>query len=96
MISETQPGTPATNKMDYNAETYCLGKNLIVMVLIYSTADVYPYNTLYETMYHVPIFTGASTYKQRNTGRLFLIVINEALYYGKKLCYSMINPNKLK
>ena len=96
MILQPHLGTPATNEMESYADTCCLGTNFIVMDMIHKKADVYPYNNLYETMYHVPIFTGASTYKQRNTGRLFLIVINEALYYGKKLCYSMINPNRLK
>ena len=47
-------------------------------------------------MYNVPIVTGASRKTDRNTGRLFIIVKNEALYYGKKLGRSLINPNQVR
>ena len=47
-------------------------------------------------MRNVPIVTGASIYTDRNTGRLSIIVINEALYYGKKLGHYLINPNQLR
>ena len=47
-------------------------------------------------MYNLPIVTGALMYTDRNTGRSFIIVINEAFYYGKKCGCSMINPNKLR
>ena len=56
---------------------------------------MYPYNTSYEAIYNVPIVTGASTYTDRNTGRLFIVVINDALYYGKKLGHSLMNSNQL-
>ena len=49
------------------------------------TANVYQYDTSYETMCNVSIIIGASTYTDINKGRYFIIVINEALYYGKKL-----------
>ena len=47
-------------------------------------------------MYNVTIVMGASKYTNINTGRFFIIVINETLYYGKKLGHSLINPNQLK
>ena len=60
------------------------------------TADVYQYNTSYEHMYNVPIVTVSSTYTNINKGRLFIIFVNEALYYGKKLGHYLINPNQLQ
>ena len=96
MILAPHTGTTATNEMDSNADTCCLGTNFIVMTMTERTANVYPYDTSYETMYNVPIVTGASTYTNINTGRLFKTVINEALYYGKKLGCSLINPNQLR
>ena len=96
MILELHPGTPATNKMDFNADTCCLGKNFIFMAITERTADVYLYDTSYEPMYNVPIVTGASTYTNINTGISFIIIIIEALYYGKKLGHSMINLNKFR
>ena len=49
------------------------------MAMIEKTSNVYPYDTSYEPMYIVSIVIGASTYIDRNTGILFIIVINEAL-----------------
>ena len=57
---------------------------------------MYPYYASYEPMCNVLIVTNASTYTDRNTGISFIIVINEALYYGKKIGRSMINPNQLQ
>ena len=81
--------------MDFNADTCCLGKKFIVVSMTDSTANVYTYDNTYETMYTVPIVTGALTYTDRNTGRLFIIFMNESLYYNKKLVRSLINPNQL-
>ena len=46
-------------------------------------------------MYTVTIVNGASMYTDRNTDRSFIIVINEALYHGKKIDHSLIGPNQL-
>ena len=81
--------------MDSNADNFCLGTNSIVMTMTERTSNVYPYDTLYESMCNVPIVTGASTYTDINTGRLLITVINKVLYYGKKLGHFMINPNQL-
>ena len=40
--------------------------------------------------------TWVSTYMDRSTGRLFIIVLNKALCYSKKLGHSLINPNQLR
>ena len=47
-------------------------------------------------MYNVPIVSDATTVTDIITGNSFIIVINEALYYGKKLDQSLINPNQLR
>ena len=66
------------------------------MAMTDRTSNIYPYNTSYELMYNITIVTGASTYTDKNIGRSFIIVINEALYYGKKLGHSLIIPNQMK
>ena len=42
------------------------------------------------------IVSGATTVTDSITGNSFIMVINEALYYGKKLDHSLINPNELR
>ena len=67
------------------------------MVLSYTnrTADVYPYDASYEPVKSVPIVTGATTYHHPN-GKSYIIIINEALFYGNKLDHSLINPNQIR
>ena len=57
---------------------------------------MYPYEPSYKPLYNVPIVSGATTVTDSITGKSFIIVINEALYYGKKLNHSLINPNQLR
>ena len=91
---KTKPGTIARNEADTNADTCCLGTNFTVLSYTSRTADVYPYDPSYEPVRSVPIVTGATTYHHPN-GEAFIIIINEALYYGDKLDHSLINPNQV-
>ena len=45
-------------------------------------------------MFNVPIFSGASTYMDRNTRIMFIILIKEAFFNGKKLGHSLVKLNK--
>ena len=56
---------------------------------------MYPYDASCKPLYNVPIVTGATTVTDSITGNSFIMVINEALYYGKKLDHSLINTNQL-
>ena len=46
-------------------------------------------------MTSVPIVSGATTY-HHSDGTSYILVINEALFYGKKLKHSLINPNQVR
>ena len=59
------------------------------------TADVYPYDESYTPITNVPIVSGATTYHHPN-GNSYILIIHEALYYGKRLSHSLINPNQLR
>ena len=95
-IDEPERGTVATNELDSNADTCCLGVNFIIMNMTERTADVYPYDPSYKPLHNVPIVTGATTVMNTANGRSFIMIINEALYYGKKLGHSLINPNQFR
>ena len=60
------------------------------------TADVYPYNPSCKPLYNVPIVSGATMVMYSITGKSFIMVINEALYYSKKLYHSLITKNQLR
>ena len=92
---ESDPGTVGANEADSNADTCCLGRNFIVISYTNRTADVYPYDESYTPITNVPIVSGATTYRHPN-GNSYILVVNEALYYGKKLSHSLLNPNQLR
>ena len=94
-VEESEPGTRARNEADSNADTCCLGNNFIIMSYTSRTADVYPYDESYTPITNVPIVSGATTYHHPN-GNSYILIIHEALYYGKRLSHSLINPNQLR
>ena len=83
------------NETDSNADTCCLGKNWIVYNYTTRSADVYPYNDSYEPIKDVPIVTGASAYTNTQ-GVTYILLINEALYYGDKMDHNLLNPNQIR
>jgi hypothetical protein len=60
------------------------------------TADVYAYNKLYKPLEGVPIVAGATACDDTATGMTYILVFNEALYYGSKLDHTLINPNQVR
>ena len=95
-IEDPEPGNISVNELDTNAETCCLGSNFTVLRMSSRTADVYPYDPSYKPLYNVPIVSGVTMVTDSITGNSLITVINEALYYGKKLDHSLINTNQLR
>ena len=95
-VQEPPAGTIAVNESDTNADTCCLGKNFIVQSYTNRTVDVYSYDTSAAPIQDVPIVTGITAWDCPSTGTTYLLVFNEALYYGNKLDHTLINPNQIR
>ena len=95
-IEDPEHGNISVNKLDANADTSCLQSDFTVLQMTPRTADVYPYDPSCKPLYNVPIVSGATTVMDSITVNSFIMIINEALYYGKKLDHSLINPNQLR
>ena len=91
-----QPNITAANETDTNADTCCLGQNFIIISYTSRTADVYPYDTSYKPIQNIPIVSGATAWTNADDHITYILVINEALYYGNKLNHSLINPNQIR
>ena len=52
----------AQNEADMNADTCCLGQNIIPIAYTNRSANVYPYNKAYEPIENVPIVSAATAY----------------------------------
>ena len=93
---EPKEGVQASNECDTNADTCCLGKNFVILEYTQRTADVYAYDKSIKPIENVPIVSAATAWDDPITGQTYIIVINEALYYGTKLDHSLINPNQVR
>ena len=95
-VKEPVPNTMAKNECDSNADTCCLGKNFVILNYTRRTADVYAYDKSIEPIENVPIVCGASAYDDPKTGKTYILIINEGLYYRDKLDLTLINPNQVR
>jgi hypothetical protein len=60
------------------------------------SADVYAYDKSIKPLEGVPIVAGATAYDDPVTNITYLLIFDEALYYGIKLDHSLINPNHIR
>ena len=81
--------------MDSNADTCCLGASFIVLEHTQRCANVYPYDDNMSPIV-VPIVNGATAYDCERSGQTYILVVNEALYYGVKLKHSLFNQNQIR
>ena len=71
-------------------------RNIVVLEYTTRTAYVYAYDKGIAPLNDVPIVSGAIEWVDPDSGQNYIIVINEALYYGTKLDHSLINPNQIR
>ena len=95
IVAEPSPNIIGINECDTDADTCCLGKNFIVYKYTQRTADVYAYDISYAPATNVPIGTGATAYDYPVSGMTYILIFNEALYYGEKMDHSLFNPNQI-
>ena len=72
--------------------------NLIQMhihVALGRTADVQGYDKSYEPIINIPIVTGATAYGGHLTGKTYILLFHESLYYGMRMDHSLFNPNQI-
>ena len=86
----------ARNELDSHADTCALGSNFVLLHYTGRVCDVSPYNSTYDPERDIPIVTGATAYTDQTTGQVYILVINEGLWFGNKLTNSLINPNQLR
>ena len=93
---EPKPKKTASNECNTNADTCCPGKHLVILKYTRRTADVYAYDKSLKPIEGVTIVNGATAWDDPLTQHTYILVINEALYYGTKLKHSLINPNQVR
>jgi hypothetical protein len=83
-------------ELDSHANTCCTGANSTVIEYTGVKVSVHPFTDTYHLMKDVPKPTVATAYDCPSTCPTYLLIINEALYFGKKLQCTVLCPNQLR
>ena len=92
---KTVVGHMDANELDSNADTCCGGENCKLISLSGESFDVYPYTEKGYGSREVSVGTCATVWRHES-GREFILILNEALWFGTELERSLINPNQLR
>ena len=83
-------------ELDTHADTCVAGANTVVLDLTGKHVSVTPFcEEEYEPITEIPIATVATTYDCPDTGRVWVLIINEALYFGSKMTNTLLCPSQL-
>ena len=82
-------------EMDSHADTCVAGSNCVILEYTGRTAEVEAYSPDYPSK-QIPIATVATAYDCPTSGATYVLIINEALYFGDSLSFSLISPNQLR
>jgi hypothetical protein len=97
-VNVSNAGNVAANELDSHADTICAGKNCTLMYYTNRACDVMPFSNTYNAKTDVPIVTACTAYQCPQTGQVYIIVLNEALWFGDEggMDHTLLNPNQLR
>ncbi len=88
--------TSSRSEFDSHADTCVAGDNTVVYADTGERVRVSPFSGEYAAMTDVPIVTALTAWTDPKTGRTFILVLNQCLYFGDRLPNSLLNPNQLR
>jgi hypothetical protein len=83
-------------ELDSHADTCWAGANTTVLEYTGTKVSIQPFTNKYKAIKDILVATVAMVYDCPKTGRTYLLILNEALYIGKKLQYTLLCPNQLR
>ena len=89
-------GFEANSELDSHADTVCAGKNFIVIEYTNQACDVHGFSKDIGSFKSIPVAKVATAWIDPNNGEVFILVFNQALYFGNKLDHSLVCPNQLR
>jgi len=76
--------------LDSHADTCVAGSNCILGEETGETANVYTFTNERKPLMSIPIGTCYTAWTCQETGETFILVLNETLYFGKKLMKTLL------
>jgi hypothetical protein len=94
--NEADPGHVARNELDTRADTICAGANFMCIHPTGMTCSVQGFHQSFTPIPEILVATVATAWDDPTTGQTFILIIHQALYFGKQLDHSLINPNQIQ
>ena len=94
-VADTSESRQGRCEMDSHADTCVAGDNCTVLEYTGRNATVEAYTPDYPSK-EIPIATVATAYDCPDSGETYVLIINEALYFGDTLSFSLLCPNQLR
>jgi hypothetical protein len=95
-IEEPMPGFEARNELDTRADTICAGVNFLCIRPTGMMCSVKGFHQSFAPIHEIPVATVATAWDDPETGQTFILIVHQALYFGKQLDHSLINPNQIR
>jgi hypothetical protein len=83
-------------ELDSHADTCVAGANTVPLWYADCQVCVSPFIGEYQPLTNVPIASVATAWDHPETGESYLLIINEALYFGDRMNHSLLCPNQLR
>jgi len=84
------------SELDSHADSCGAGSNTTLLWFTDHNASVSPFIGEYKPLRDIPIATVAAAWDDPTDGSTLILVINEALYFGDWMPYSLLCPNQLR
>jgi len=83
-------------ELDSHADSIVAGSNCCVLQITGRECDVTPFRDDYDSIKNVQIVQAATAWQSPNSGQVYILIFNEALWMGDSMKHSLINPNHLR
>ncbi len=87
-------GKEARCKLDSWADTTCAGINSQPIYYTGQHCEAYDFHNDLLPINNIPIATVTTAWSNPHTGKNYIIIINEALYFGSSMDHSLVNSNQ--
>lgn len=94
-VERSQRHHSAQKDLDTRADTICVGTNVVMIFNTSQACDVKRFHCNFESIKDVPVATVATVYGDENGG-VYNLTAHEALFFGKQMGHSLINPNIIR
>lgn len=95
-MDDTKEGEIGQNELDTRADTICAGRNFKCLRLTGMVCQVHGFHQSFRAIPDVPVATVATAWDDPMTGITYILIINQALYFGAQLDHSLINVNQIR